>query len=48
MAEATLTIYIPSSTNNDTVSNVGQLKVFGYLSRICPNSQRIIIQKNVL
>jgi len=30
---------------NDTMSNIGQLKVCGSLSRICPNSQIIIIQK---
>jgi hypothetical protein len=45
MAEETLTIYIPSSTINDTVSNCGQLKLYGYLSRICPNFQIIIIKK---
>ena len=45
MAEVTLPFYIPASKNNDSMSNVRQLRAYGYLSSICPNSQIIIIQK---
>jgi len=45
MPEVTFTICIPASTINDTMSNVGQFKVYGYLNRICPNSQIFIIKK---
>jgi hypothetical protein len=48
MAEVTLTICIPASKINDTMPNVGKFQVYGYLNRICSNSQIFIIQKRAL